>query len=45
VYDAGRFETPPRRVAVILNEPVQTIEAIFAELVGLGMITGNVVTA
>jgi hypothetical protein len=43
--DAGRFETTARRVAVVLGEPVPMIEAVFAELASLGMISGNVANA
>lgn len=43
--DGGRFDTTPRRIAVILGEPVGTVESVFAELCALGMIDGNVATA
>lgn len=45
VNDGGRFETTPRRVAVILCEPVKTIEAVFSEMASLGMISAGYVTA
>jgi hypothetical protein len=45
VNQGGRFDTTSRRVAVILSEPVQIIDAVFAELDSLGMIEGNVATA
>ena len=41
VNDGGRFETTPRRVAVILGEPIQTIEAVFSEMRSLGLIDGS----
>jgi len=45
VNDGGRFETTPRRVAVILGEPLATIEAVFAELAALGMIADGAASA
>lgn len=45
VNDGGRYETTPRRVAVILSEPVNAIEAVFGELEALGLIGGGAVSA
>ncbi len=45
VNDSGRFETTPRRVAVILGEPIATMEAVFAELATLGMIADGAAAA
>lgn len=45
VNNGGTFDVTPRRVAVILGEPVPTIEAVFAELTALGMICDGAVTA
>lgn len=43
--DGGKFDATPRRVAVILGEPVAMIEAIFAELQAIGMIGSGEVAA
>lgn len=43
--DKGRFDMTPRRCAVILQEPIATIEAVFAELAALGLIEGDTVSA
>lgn len=43
--DGGKFDATPRRIAVILIEPVPVIESIFIELSTLGMISGDVATA
>lgn len=43
--DCGRFDATPRRVAVILGEPLATIEAVFSEMRELGMIEDDSVTA
>lgn len=45
VNDGGRFDTTPRRVAVILSEPLPTIEAVFGEMGALGMIGDATVSA
>jgi hypothetical protein len=45
VNDAGRFDFTARRVAVILGEPVATIERVMAELTALGMIADGVICA
>jgi hypothetical protein len=41
----GAFDTTPRRVAVILGEPLAVIEAVFAEMKALAMIGEATVTA
>lgn len=41
----GAFDATPRRVAVILGEPIATIEAVFAEMTALGMIGDATVKA
>ena len=41
--DRGRFDITPRRCAVILQEPVNVIEAAFTEMQSLGMIEGDTV--
>jgi hypothetical protein len=43
--EGGRFDATPRRVAVILGEPVKTIEAVFAEMRSMRMIDGDIVAA
>ena len=43
--DVGRFDTTPRRVAAILAEPVEQIEAVFAAFAALGMIEAGRVVA
>lgn len=43
--EKGRFDITPRRCAVILQEPVATMEAVFAEFAALGLIEGNTVSA
>lgn len=43
--DGGRFDTTPRRVAVILGEKPADIEAVFAAFAELEMICGGSVTA
>jgi len=43
--DNGRFETSPRRVAAILGEPVDTIQAVFDGFSELHMIWAGEVTA
>ena len=43
--EKGRFEMTPRRCAVILQEPIATIEAVFAEFNSLGLIEGTSVPA
>lgn len=43
--EKGRFEMTPRRCAVILQEPIPTIEAVFAEFASLGLIEGDTVSA
>lgn len=43
--DGGRFTVTPRRCAVILAEPIATIEAVFAEMASLGMISDGAVSA
>jgi hypothetical protein len=43
--EKGRFDTTPRRCAVILQEPIATIEAVFAEFAALGLIEGSTVSA
>ena len=43
--EGGRFDTTPRRIAVILSEPVTTIELIFKEFSNLEMISENMVCA
>ena len=45
VQDGGRFDTTPRRVAVILGEKPADIEAVFAAFAELEMIGGSSVTA
>jgi hypothetical protein len=41
----GRFETTPRRVAAALCEPAGMIEATFAAMAEIGMISGDAVSA
>lgn len=41
----GEFDTTPRRVAVILAEPVAVIDALFSAFIELGMIGNGTVTA
>lgn len=41
----GAFVVTPRRVAAILGEPLGVVEAVFAGLVELSMISGDVVCA
>lgn len=41
----GQYDTTPRRVAVILSEPIATIESLFSAFAELGMIDGNAVKA
>lgn len=43
--DGGRFEVTARRVAVILTEPLQVIEAVLSEFEAMGMIEGSRVSA
>jgi hypothetical protein len=43
--EKGRFDMTPRRCAVILQEPIPTIEAVFAEFAALGLIENNTVSA
>jgi len=43
--EKGRFDMTPRRCAVILQEPIPTIEAVFAEFTALGLIENNTVSA
>ena len=43
--DGGEFDSTPRRVAVILGEPITTIEAVFAEMAALGMVEGQTIKA
>ena len=43
--EKGRFDMTPRRCAVILQEPIPTIEAVFAEFAALGLIEGDTVSA
>lgn len=43
--DGGRFDTTPRRVAVILGEKPADIEAVFAAFAELEMVCGGSVTA
>ena len=43
VNDRGRFDVTPRRVAVILGEPLKVIETVFSELRSMGMIDGDLV--
>lgn len=45
VNDGGRFDTTPRRVAVILGEKPAIIEAVMAELTALGMIADGAICA
>lgn len=45
VNDGGRFDTTPRRVAVVLCEPIAVIERVFAEMTSLGMIDGQLIGA
>lgn len=43
--DAGRFVTTPRRLAVILAEPVDVAQAILAAFAELGLTTGDRIAA
>lgn len=43
--EKGRFDMTPRRCAVILQEAIPTIEAVFAEFAALGLIENNAVCA
>jgi hypothetical protein len=43
--EKGRFDMTPRRCAVILQEAIPTIEAVFAEFAALGLIENNTVCA
>lgn len=43
--DGGRFIVTPRRCAVILAEPMATIEAVFAEMTAMGMLAATSVCA
>lgn len=45
VNDGGRFDVTARRVAVILCEPVEIIDAVFSEMQQIGMISGSCVAA
>ena len=45
VNQGGAFDVTPRRVAVILGEPVKVIEAVFAEMQALGLVTDGVVVS
>jgi hypothetical protein len=45
VNQGGAFDVTPRRVAVILGEPIKVIDAVFAELVALGLIADGVVVS
>jgi hypothetical protein len=45
VNDSGEFDITPRRAAVILGEPIPTLEAVFAEMRSLGMIDERSVMA
>lgn len=45
VNDGGKFDCTARRIAVILGEPVATIEAVLAEMLALGMIEEGVISA
>ena len=45
VNDGGNFDATLRRVAVILCEPISTIEKVFAEFESLGLIKNQHVTA
>ena len=45
VNENGRFDTAPRRIAVLLGEPIETIVAVFAGLTELAMIGDGAVTA
>lgn len=42
---SARFDTTPRRIAVILGEPLSAIEGLFAALAELGMILDGEATA
>lgn len=42
---SNRFETTPRRIAVMLGEPVAALDALFSALDELGMISGDTVPA
>ena len=43
--EKGRFDMTPRRCAVILQEPIPTIEAVFAEFAALALIEGDTVSS
>lgn len=43
--EGGTFDATPRRIAVILGEPISTIEAIFSELEALNLIKSGEVTS
>lgn len=45
VNDGGRFNVTARRIAVILCEPVATIEAVMAEMTQIGMVSSDCVAA
>ena len=43
--EGGKFDATPRRIAVILGEPIPTIEAVLAEMEALGMVEGGSIAA
>lgn len=45
VNNGGKFDTTPRRVAVILSEPIKTIEAVFAGMVKQELISADSVNS